>query len=262
MNYKNPVPVAAHRGNSIAYPENTLPAFQSALDINADMIEFDLHMTKDGEIVVIHDHTVDRTTSGTGLVKDKTLEEIKALDAGSWKAAQFKGVQIPTFIEFLELVKDNKDLLFNIEFKDYPKTSREWACESADKSIALMEQYGIVDRSVINSWSGELLEYIDEKYQHKYKLHGYFPFHLMGQNQKRSPYDYMFCICLFSESEDPVVDKSEFDRMKENGVEPWVYYRTEEEKDYFRAVENGAVLFTANDPVKAMQILRSKGLHK
>ncbi|HDH09983.1 MAG TPA: glycerophosphodiester phosphodiesterase, partial [Chloroflexi bacterium] len=73
--------VMAHRGAGLA-PENTLVAFQKALDLGADVLELDVHATKDGEIVVIHDETVDRTTDGRGAVKDFTLEELKRLDAG------------------------------------------------------------------------------------------------------------------------------------------------------------------------------------
>ncbi|MBQ6876614.1 MAG: glycerophosphodiester phosphodiesterase, partial [Lachnospiraceae bacterium] len=83
--YRNKIPVAAHRGNSRYFPENTLCAFRSAIELGVDMVEFDLHMTKDGVLIVMHDHMVDRTTDGTGLIREKTLAEIKALDAGSWK---------------------------------------------------------------------------------------------------------------------------------------------------------------------------------
>ncbi|MBQ8333612.1 MAG: glycerophosphodiester phosphodiesterase, partial [Clostridia bacterium] len=80
--------VAAHRGNSKYFPENTMAAFRSAASLNPDMIEIDLHMTKDGEIILMHDHKVDRTTNGTGFVKDFTLDETRQLDAGSWKGEE------------------------------------------------------------------------------------------------------------------------------------------------------------------------------
>lgn len=260
--YQNKVLVAAHRGNSKFYPENTLSSIQSALELKPDMIEIDLHMTKDKEIILMHDHLVDRTTNSTGLIREKTLSELKAIDAGSWKGSEFQGEKIPTFVEFLELCKDYKDMLFNIEFKDYPGDSGEFAYESADRNIAFMEKYGICERSVINSWSGELLEYIDEKYNHKYKLHGYYPLELMGKNQKKCGFDYLYCICLFGNKEDPVVSKEIFDLAKTKNVEPWVFYNTEVEETYLHAIENGAVLFTANDPQKAINILKKQSLHK
>jgi glycerophosphoryl diester phosphodiesterase len=88
----------AHKGKSGHLPENTLAAFRRAIEIGADWLELDVHMTKDGELVVIHDETVDRTTNGTGWVKDLTLDQIRSLDAG-------QGERIPTFAEVLALAK-------------------------------------------------------------------------------------------------------------------------------------------------------------
>lgn len=93
----------AHRGLDDSYPENTLPAFEAALKLGMG-IEFDIKMTSDQEIVVIHDETLDRTTDGTGNVADMSLAQIRELDAGSWKGNEFAGVKVPTFEEALELI--------------------------------------------------------------------------------------------------------------------------------------------------------------
>lgn len=268
--YANAVRVAAHRGNSRYYPENTLIAFESALTLPVDMLEIDLHMTRDGHIILMHDHKVDRTTDHTGLIRDYTLEELRAMDAGSWKGEEFKGTRIPTFIEFLELLKDYPEMTVNVELKDYPlegenwplDVARAWALESADKSLKLIEQYGMADRIWINCWSGELLETIDREYHHRYKLHGYFPFSLMHGEQSRDPYDYLHCVCLFGSSEAPVVDKAEFDRAKARGVEPWNYFSGDEIENYEGAIANGCMLLTCNDPAKALGYLQSRGLHR
>ena len=259
--YKNKVRVAAHRGNSRWFPENTLPAFESAFKLPVDQMEIDLHMTKDGEIVMMHDHTVDRTTNGTGLVRDLTLKEIKQLDAGAWKGDEFIGTRVPTFIEFLEFIKDHPEMTYNVELKDYPLTDPEWAKVSADKSLALIEKYGIADRIWINCWSGELLEYIDAKYDHRYKLHGYFPFDLLHGTKTRHPYDYLHCVCLFGTKEQPVVDKKYFDEAIAAGVEPWCFFPQDEIENYEGAVNNGCMLLTANDPAKTISYLNSRGLH-
>ena len=103
LRYRNPIPVAAHRGNSRYFPENTMCAFRSAFELKPDMIETDLHMTKDGHLVIMHDHLVDRTTDGTGLIREKTLAEMRALDAGGWKGEEFRGEKAPTFEEFIDL---------------------------------------------------------------------------------------------------------------------------------------------------------------
>ncbi len=257
--YRHKVLVAAHRGDSKHFPENTIPAFESALALDIDMIETDLHMTKDGEIVLIHDHAAGRTTNGSGDIKDLTLAEIMALDAGSWKSDKFKGTKVPTFTDFLELVKDRKDMLFNIEFKDYPHLQGDRAYYSCDKAIAMMEEYGIAERSVINSFSGELLEYVDKKYEGKYKLHGYYPTELMGEGLTRDPYEYLYTICIFG-GEKEVADKEHFDYAISRGVEPWVYLGEEKPDTYKSALERGAVLFTANDPQKAHEILKELGV--
>ena len=98
MNYwkesRDHIYVAAHRGWSTAYPENTMEAFRAAAEIGVDQIETDVRVTKDGELVLIHDATVDRTTNGTGRVIDMTLAELKTLDAGIHKGEQFKGCKI------------------------------------------------------------------------------------------------------------------------------------------------------------------------
>ena len=97
-----------HRGASGYEPENTLRSFKKALDLGVDMIEFDVHVCASGELVVIHDAKVDRTTNGTGYVARKTLPELQKLDAG-------KGERIPTLIEVLDLI--NQQVVVNIELK-------------------------------------------------------------------------------------------------------------------------------------------------
>ena len=114
--------VFGHRGASFYAPENTLPAFALALEQGADGVELDVHLSKDGELVVIHDERVDRTTNGAGFVKDLTLEELKKLDACCQKA-EYSGAVIPTLSEVYSLFRDN-DKLINVEIKtdifDYP----------------------------------------------------------------------------------------------------------------------------------------------
>ncbi len=108
--------IFAHRGASGEYPENTLLAFQKAAEQEADGLELDIHLTKDQVPVVIHDRKVDRTTDGKGWVFEHTLEELKQLDAGSWKDPSFQGEQIPTLEEVLAWAKDTS-LFLNIELK-------------------------------------------------------------------------------------------------------------------------------------------------
>src|SRR5688500_16528220 len=94
--------VIAHRGASSYAPENTLAAFDLAIEMGARHLELDVHLTRDDHVVVIHDDTVDRTTGGVGPVAEQTLAELKSLDAGSWFGEKFAGQRIPTFAEVLE----------------------------------------------------------------------------------------------------------------------------------------------------------------
>lgn len=100
--------VYAHRGASIEFPENTLAAFRRALELRVEGIELDIHLSKEGTPVVLHDESVDRTTNGAGNVSELTLAEIKALNAGN-------GERIPTLHEVFELVGDKAH--FNLEIK-------------------------------------------------------------------------------------------------------------------------------------------------
>jgi glycerophosphoryl diester phosphodiesterase len=99
------VSVIAHRGDSAHTPENTLPAYERAFALGADMIEADVRLSRDGVPVVFHDETLDRTTNGTGTVEELTLAEIKKLDAGSWMSPEFADERIPTLAETMRLVK-------------------------------------------------------------------------------------------------------------------------------------------------------------
>ena len=93
--------LCAHRGAMKTHPENTIPAFRAAVEAGAHMVELDVWLTKDNQIVVLHDSKVDRTTNGEGNVSDLTFREIRKLDAGKWKDVEFVGAKIPTFDEVL-----------------------------------------------------------------------------------------------------------------------------------------------------------------
>lgn len=109
--------IIAHRGYRAKYPENTLSAFNAALDAGASMIELDVALSHDRKLVVIHDATLQRTTNGHGPVNGLNLEQLKQLDAGSWFHTRFAGERLPELIEVLELV-DGRALI-NIEIKSH-----------------------------------------------------------------------------------------------------------------------------------------------
>ncbi len=105
----------AHRGASSYAPENTLEAFELALDQGADVIELDVHLTRDGEVVVMHDARVERTTDGRGKIRAMTAQEVLALDAGAWFGARWRGTRVPLLRQVLERFADRA--LIDIELK-------------------------------------------------------------------------------------------------------------------------------------------------
>ncbi|MEO1991913.1 MAG: glycerophosphodiester phosphodiesterase family protein [Pirellulales bacterium] len=107
--------ICAHRGASDTHPENTLSAFHEAIRLGAQMIEFDVSLTSDGTVVLMHDSTLDRTTNGEGSVSRCTVEELKKLDAGAWKDVCFQGERIPTLAETLAIMPDN--IWLNVHLK-------------------------------------------------------------------------------------------------------------------------------------------------
>ncbi|AQQ55465.1 glycerophosphodiester phosphodiesterase [Planococcus lenghuensis] len=145
--------VIAHRGWSGKAPENTLSAIKLALEEpKIDSIEIDVHLTKDGVPVVIHDHTVDRTTNGTGYIKDLRIDELKALDAGSWFSPSFAQETIPTLEEVLKLINRKKKLF--IELKQTAGLYKGLE----EQVIHLIKKYGAEDHCYLISFDHKSLQ--------------------------------------------------------------------------------------------------------
>ena len=141
----------AHRGASSYAPENTFAAYDKALAMGVNHVELDVQLTRDEQIVVIHDDTVDRTTDGQGRVADFTLAELRALDAGGWFSAEYEGERIRSFGETLEHYKGR--LHFHVEIKQ-----REIAGGLARRTIDMVRGYGLTDSVTITSFRKEWLE--------------------------------------------------------------------------------------------------------
>ncbi len=136
--------IFAHRGASAHAPENTIPSFELALAQGADAVELDAKLTVDGQIVVFHDATLDRTTDGTGRLAQKTLADLRSLDAGNFFSDQFRGTRIPTLEEVFEAV--GKKIFINVELTNYA-TPRDALVE---KVCVLIKKHGL-EKSVIFS---------------------------------------------------------------------------------------------------------------
>ncbi len=139
----------AHRGFSGKYPENTMLAFKKAIEVGADGIELDVHFTKDKELVIIHDETIDRTTDGTGEVESFTYEELSKFNAYGRFEGQFDFQKIPTLREYFELVKPVEGFITNIELKtginEYPGIE--------EAVLKLIDEFSLRDRIIISSFN-------------------------------------------------------------------------------------------------------------
>ena len=150
--------IFAHRGFSGYYPENTMLAFQKVVEETvADGIEMDVQLTKDGEVVIMHDETLDRTTNGTGNLRDYTLAELKMLSVG----VNVKGIlprqTIPTLREYLAWMKTT-NLITNIELK----TSIFEYDGIEEKLLALVREFGLEDRIIYSSFNHYTVKRIKE----------------------------------------------------------------------------------------------------
>ena len=137
-----------HRGFSGRYPENTMLAFEKAIEAGCDGIELDVHLSSDGEVVIIHDERVDRTSDGCGYVGRMSLKELQALDVFAAYRGQYGVNRIPTLKEYLELARDG-GIMTNIELKTgiytYPGIE--------EKTLKLIDEFGMRDKIIISSFN-------------------------------------------------------------------------------------------------------------
>jgi len=143
-----PTLLAAHRGGSLLWPENSLLAFKNALALGADFIEFDVHLSRDGEVVVIHDATLDRTTTGTGPVRDRTLAELKTLRLKD-RSGTVSQEPMPTLDEVTAVAAQAKRRIL-LEIKMDPAKTRYPGIE--EKVMAILDRRGMVASTVVMSF--------------------------------------------------------------------------------------------------------------
>lgn len=149
--------VSGHRGAGGSAPENTMAAFRRGSELGADLLELDVQLTRDGQVVVIHDHNLQRTTNGRGRVQDHTLAELQALDAGSWYRPQFAGEHIPALDELAAWAKGR--IRLNIELKGTPDIMGDIPEQVAD----ICRRHGIAGETLVISFDHIALRRLKER---------------------------------------------------------------------------------------------------
>lgn len=147
--------VIAHRGANKKAPQNTIPAFVTAINEGTDGFETDVHLTKDGVPVICHNYTIDATSDGRGEVSSYRLSEIKKFDFGSYFSEDFKETPLPTLEEFLEVTSESSAEIINIELK-CPKDNN--IPHLVEETLKAVKKYGCLDRVIISSFSPAVLK--------------------------------------------------------------------------------------------------------
>ena len=242
--------VAAHRGDCYNYYENTMTAFEEAIKAGADMIETDVHLSKDGFLVLIHDETVDRTTDKKGQISDMTIDEISLINAGDKNNPQ----RIPFLEDLMKIACDN-NIMLNIEIKEFfSEENKERTIKCIEDIITLVEKYNMRENVVLNSFDAWILEYIYKKYGNKYMLHGFYPYSIMA-NVNINPDEYLYCACVFD-----CFNKDYYDYLINKNIEPWIGASVTQSSKLEICAESGAKLVTTNNPMDTIIKLKRLGL--
>lgn len=241
---KNTVLVEGHRGYSAKYPENTLIAFEAAMDLGVDGVELDIRWSADKVLMVIHDASLYRTCDVEVNVNQLTLEQIKEVSAHYPKkfGDQFanQNVTVPTLEEFLQLrARKRPDLLIGVELK---LTSPEYI----DAVVALLDQYGALPYCTFFTYDAGALAYVKTK--HQVHAMGFPDFQMRGYAADTySHYDEL-CISVAQM-------RSEIFPIYQTKGLPLQVYTPDTEADARFCLENGAGLIMANDPSAMLKVL-------
>ncbi len=234
----------AHRGFNTIAPENSLPAFGAAVAMGAEEIEFDLWFTKDGEVVSIHDPTLDRVSNGTGYVWEYTLAELRELDFGIKHAAQFKGMKIPTFEEIL--AKFSCHCVMNIHLKTEGEKH-----EYLDKVVALIKKYDCEKYVYFVSGNDALLERLQKEYPHIPRCCGAGDgaWEIVDRAKKYG--------CTKLQLFKPYFNQDMIDKAHENGIICNVFW-SDDPKETERFLDMGIDVILTNDYNRISQVVAKK----
>jgi len=252
---KKQITVTAHRGCKGYIPENTLPSFAEALKLKADWIEYDVHMTLDGELVLMHDSLVARTTGQKGSIDFMTLAEVKALDAGETiYGEEWRGTRVPTMREMLELfcAADYKPDQV-VEIKDFRAVV-------ADKVVEMIDEFGLRERTIIECGDAQVLVYLHKHYPDIRLLA--FPAPLM---KRLDPdiYDFVHGVAVPLKSPklgDEANMRALMEEYRAKGAKLFLFSGDNAE-EIERCLSFNADNITTNFPELCLNYLKEKGLH-
>lgn len=233
-----------HRGYCAKYPENTLPSFEAAVKLGVDAIEFDVWLSSDKQPVIMHDGNVARTTNGEGHLRDKTLAQIKELDARFTFGEQFAGVKVPTLDETLDVICSDSRIMPGVEIKEYTE-------ETVDITIAALKNHGCLDKCFFYCFNARILKYLKTKYG--VTTMGYPDFQM--KEYEPDSYDY-YDECGISMG---VLTPDLCESFRKMG-KPLHIYCCDNKKDVEIALAEEPKLITANDPTALLEILDSRSL--
>jgi glycerophosphoryl diester phosphodiesterase len=245
------VRVIAHRGFSGIAPENTPSAFRKAIEVGADMFELDVRESRDGELVVIHDPTVSRTTDGRGAVSHMSLSELRVLDAGSWFSQEFAGERIPTLEEVLTLAR--RRTLVDVEIKTDAVMDSS-AGGIVDDVLELVRDLGMEREVVLSSFDPGALARA-RSLSAEIRTASFFDPRLSGAS---SPGEFMESV----RSDGFVVSREQLSdatvaRCHADGRPVWVY-TVNELADLRRMVEMGVDAIITDRPDRLVALLRDR----
>jgi glycerophosphoryl diester phosphodiesterase len=238
MNNRKPL-IIAHRGASGEAPENTLAAFQLALDQGCDALELDIHLSLDGRLMVCHDFTVDRTTNASGRIVDIAASQLRTYDAGIWFNKKYKGQQIPFLAEVFEMIP--QDIIVNVEIKMIP----EYENKIEQKLVDLLIEKDRLSNVVISSFDHSCLVRL-MKMEPRAKIG------LLYQSSLINPVEYAALLNVPVFSLHPhfnIINKKDIIKAKSYviSVYPWT---VDQIKDMRKLINKGAAGIITNYPVR------------
>lgn len=243
--------VIAHRGASAYYPENTMSSFRAAVEMDADMIELDVQLSKDKQIVVFHDAVLQRKTNGKGLLIEKTYSELNKLDAGSWFRKEFKDERIPLLSEVLMFTRNK--ILVNIEIKT------EAVTENAEGGITqlvlgLIKKLNVEDQVIISSFDYRVFQRL-EKFGSKVKRAILYEKKTSG---RKSPAELVaeYKVDAFNCSAREIKSKWILELNRENI--PFFVYTVNNTKSMKKLIEAGAKGLFSDKPDLLKEVLEGK----